>query len=89
MADVSGMEASNLFTTMYTCVAPQDAVSSPMRSTAAIGHPTEHLAGAMHDTGYGLRRIRLPRTPVNRPSPEMRQASSTGNISVVLRSTLE
>src|SRR5215218_5367101 len=28
-----------------------------------------------------LRRIPIPRTPVNRPSPEMRQASSAGNIS--------
>jgi hypothetical protein len=34
-----------------------------------------------------LPRIRFPRTRVNRPSPGMRQASSTGNISVVLRPT--
>jgi hypothetical protein len=39
MSDVSRMEASRSFTTVYTCVAPKDAVSSPMRSTAAIGHP--------------------------------------------------
>jgi hypothetical protein len=71
MAEVSGMEASSLFTTMYTCVAPQDAVSSPMRSTAAIEYPTEHLAGAMHDPGYGLRRIPHLRNPLNKPSPDV------------------
>jgi hypothetical protein len=34
-------------------------------------------------------RTLLPRTPVNRPSPEMRQASWAGNISVVLRPFLK
>ena len=38
MGDETGMEAPSLCTKMYACVAPQDAVSSPMRSTAAIGH---------------------------------------------------
>jgi len=66
MADVSGMEAPSLFTTMYTCVAPQDAVSSPMPDAAAIGHLKKHRAGAMHDAGYGLRRIPLLGTWVNR-----------------------
>src|SRR5215208_4283188 len=36
-----------------------------------------------------LPRIPLPRTPVNRASPEMRQASLAGNISVVLRPSLK
>jgi serine phosphatase RsbU (regulator of sigma subunit) len=36
-----------------------------------------------------VRRILLPRTPVNRPSPEMRQASWAGSISVVLRPSLK
>ncbi len=36
-----------------------------------------------------VRRTLLPRTPVNRPSSEMRQASWAGNISVVLRCFLK
>jgi serine phosphatase RsbU (regulator of sigma subunit) len=43
----------------------------------------------MQDSGYGLRRIPLLRTPVNRLSPEMRQASWAGNISVVLQPFLK
>src|SRR5215210_6443241 len=43
----------------------------------------------MQDLGYELPRITIPRTPVNRPSPEMRQASRAGNISVVLRPSLK
>src|SRR5687767_7814555 len=41
-----------------------------------IGYTDGLLLGACE-----LPRIPLPRTPVNRPSPEMRQASSAGNIS--------
>src|ERR671911_1987736 len=36
-----------------------------------------------------LLRIHLPRTPLNRPSPEMRQASCADNISVVLQCFLK
>jgi hypothetical protein len=43
----------------------------------------------MQDAGYELRRIPIPRTPVNKHSPEMRQASSAGNIRVVLRPALK
>src|SRR5688572_7596951 len=43
----------------------------------------------MQDRTSELRRIPLPRTQVNRPSPDMRQASWAGNISVVLRCFLK
>src|SRR5215203_2684903 len=43
----------------------------------------------IQDSRCQLLRIPLPRTPVNRPSPEMRQASWAGNISVVLRPSLK
>jgi hypothetical protein len=51
VADETRMETPSLFTTMYTYVAPQDAVTTPMLRIAAIGHFTKHSGGASGSPG--------------------------------------
>jgi hypothetical protein len=47
VTDETRMEVPSSFPMMYTCVASRDAVSTPMRRTATIGHFTKLRAGSI------------------------------------------
>src|SRR5215208_1951900 len=55
-------------------------VSAYTKPGEGLGHRAGVLRGPIQDPACGLPRIPLPRTWVNRASPEMRQASWAGNI---------
>src|SRR5215207_2837205 len=79
------MKACVISTQPHLYARPQDVVLTSMLQATVAGYIRILLAASMQDPVSELLRIPLPRTPVNRPSPEMRQASWAGNISVVLR----
>jgi len=46
---------------------PQHVATYLRPQGGAIGRFRPRRSGVMHDTGFGLRRINLPRTPLNKP----------------------
>jgi hypothetical protein len=59
-------ECASSFTCLHLYAPPQDVGFRVRYRTGAIGVFWPHWTGAMQDRGYGLPRISLPRTPVNK-----------------------